>query len=299
MSYVNGKNRQRVYSKWNETYPNQLANEVEVYVANNGNSNRRWVQMKSLFLPALFIATDLTQSVDYICSCIVQTFNIFFIHSTNDSLYRTVPKKNRPSPNKPIQLNNQIPQSETAENAPDYLPYSMYSKLEQLQQKAREDTIHPNRSPQAASPKLPSQKPKKRHSRPLKLTGEVNLGTNKFNSRDRKQRPQKPVDEVVTNAGRHHHHPNEIAEVEEEEEATTTTMAPTTTTQQPTTEKLIVTTTTASASIEAKRKLDEKALRRERLKQKLAALTPQERQAFLLMKQQRAEAKKKGINYAN
>lgn len=175
----------------------------------------------------------------------------------------------------------------------------MYSKLEHLQQKAQEDTIHPNRSPQAVSPKLPSQKPKKRHSRPLKLTGEVNLGTNKFNSRDRKQRPKKPDDEVVTNAGRHHHHPNEIAEVEEEEEATTTTMAPTTTTQQPTTEKLIVTTTTASASIEAKRKLDEKALRRERLKQKLAALTPQERQAFLLMKQQRAEAKKKGINYAN
>lgn len=41
MSYVNEKNRQRVYNKWNETYPNQLANEVEVYVANNGNSNRR------------------------------------------------------------------------------------------------------------------------------------------------------------------------------------------------------------------------------------------------------------------
>lgn len=44
MSYVNEKNRKRVYNKWNETYPNQLANEVEVYVANNGNSNsnRRW-----------------------------------------------------------------------------------------------------------------------------------------------------------------------------------------------------------------------------------------------------------------
>lgn len=41
MSYVNEKNRQKVYSKWNETYPNQLANEVEVYVSTSGNSNRR------------------------------------------------------------------------------------------------------------------------------------------------------------------------------------------------------------------------------------------------------------------
>lgn len=41
MSYVNEKNRQKVYTKWNETYPNQLANEVEVYVSTNGNSNRR------------------------------------------------------------------------------------------------------------------------------------------------------------------------------------------------------------------------------------------------------------------
>lgn len=211
----------------------------------------------------------------------------------NDSLYRNVPKKNRPSPNKTIQLDNQIPLSETAENPPDYLPYSMYSNLEQLQQKAQEDTIHPNRSPQAANPKLPSLKPKKRHSRPLKLTGEVNLGTNKFNNRERRPRPRKPMEEVVTNAGRHHHHPNDIQEEVEE------------TTTQLTTEKLIETTTEASkpalsssSSAEAKKKLDEKALRRERLKQKLAALTPQERQTFLLMKQQRADAKKKGINFA-
>lgn len=41
MSLVNEKQRQRVYTKWNETYPNQMANEVEVYVSTNGNNNNR------------------------------------------------------------------------------------------------------------------------------------------------------------------------------------------------------------------------------------------------------------------
>lgn len=45
MSFVNEKNRHKVYSKWNETYPNQVANEVEVYVSTNGNNNRRWVKL--------------------------------------------------------------------------------------------------------------------------------------------------------------------------------------------------------------------------------------------------------------
>jgi len=41
MSLVNEKQRQRVYTKWNETYPHQKANEFEVYVSTNGNNNRR------------------------------------------------------------------------------------------------------------------------------------------------------------------------------------------------------------------------------------------------------------------
>ena len=41
MNLVGEKQRQRVYTKWNETYPNQIANEVEIYVSTNGNNNRR------------------------------------------------------------------------------------------------------------------------------------------------------------------------------------------------------------------------------------------------------------------
>lgn len=209
-----------------------------------------------------------------------------------------MPKKNRPSPNKSIQLNNRIPADENTENAPEYLPPSVYRNLEPMQQKPQEDTIHPVRSSHAINPQEPSAKPKKRHSRPLKLTGEVNLG-NQFANRDKKHRKkqQKPVEipaaeieETVTNAGRHHHHkhPNDIPEIE-----TTSIKAPTLVFE--TTPEPIVERTTST--VEAKKKLDEKAMRRERLRQKLAALSPEEQQAFLLMKKQRAEAKKKGLTF--
>lgn len=266
MSYVNEKNRQKVYTKWNETYPNQLANEVEVYVSTNANGNR--------------------------------------------SQIRNISKRNRTTANRGIQLSNQTPKSETADNAPDYLPYSAYSNLEHMQ-KAQEDVIHPLRSPHAENTKQQSMKPRKRHSRPLKLTGEVNLGTNNLKSERRQRQRSRTVaksvntiDETVTDAGRHHHHnniPNEIPALEAIAETSTDQMTTTTTTT--TTEQSILETTQApiekSTISEAKAKLDEKAHRRERLRQKLAALTPEERQAFLLMKQQRADAKKKGLNYTH
>jgi hypothetical protein len=216
---------------------------------------------------------------------------------TSFSLIRNVPKKNRQNQNKAIQPNNnrQTMREEVIDdNAPDYLPYSLYSKLSPFQQKPQEDVIHPVESSHAANPKQPSQKPRKRHSRPLKLTGEVNLGTDKLRAKKHKQRPIH-VEETVTNAGRHHHHPNDIPEVETT--STTTTQEPTEAPIEETTQASIVVERTTMT--EAKRKLEEKAQRRERLKEKLKALTPEERQAFLLMKQQRADAKKKGLIIAN
>lgn len=35
MPFVSEKNRNKIYQKWNETYPNELANEVEVIVSNS------------------------------------------------------------------------------------------------------------------------------------------------------------------------------------------------------------------------------------------------------------------------
>ena len=118
----------------------------------------------------------------------------------------------------------------------------------------------------------------------------------------------------------HHHHPNNAlpeteVKVENEDESkpiiefkpvlefltsppepverTTASSSTTTTTlSSSTVGPAIIERTTMS---ELRKKLEEKAQRRERLKEKLAKLTPEERQAFLLMKQQRADARKKGF----
>ncbi|XP_070494780.1 probable basic-leucine zipper transcription factor K [Chironomus tepperi] len=43
MPYVSEKNRQRIYTRWNETFPGQMANEIQVYVT-SPNGNRREMQ---------------------------------------------------------------------------------------------------------------------------------------------------------------------------------------------------------------------------------------------------------------
>lgn len=30
MPYVSAENRQKIYNRWNQTYPNQMANEIEI-----------------------------------------------------------------------------------------------------------------------------------------------------------------------------------------------------------------------------------------------------------------------------
>lgn len=200
---------------------------------------------------------------------------------------KNVPKKNRQSANR--RLSSQIPPTEQPDNAPDYLPYSAYSNLEQMQQKTHEDVIHPLH---ASDSRQATMKPRKRHSK-LKLTGEVNLG-DQF-KHVRKPRPSERRKKVE---------PPRVNAIEEEEIVTSTTQ------QLPNeiesgnevTERATEAPETSTAFVigkkeasEMQRKLDEKAMRRERLKAKLAQLTPEERQAFLLMKQQRAEAKKKGL----
>jgi hypothetical protein len=208
------------------------------------------------------------------------------------------------------QVNNDIKKNDASSTTPlpEYLPYNAYKNLENMKQKPQED-IHPL---QHVPTDQQSLKQRKRHS--LKLTGNVDLGTDMF-----KRKPKKPKKVVKkeeeeeqqqqqqSESHHHHHHrhhPNaalpEIPEAELKPEVTTTTTTKGTTVAQTTTSS----TTIAPAVIEEstlselKRKLEEKAQRRERLKAKLAQLTPEERQAFLQMKQQRAEARKKGMSYA-
>lgn len=183
--------------------------------------------------------------------------------------------------------------------APDYLPYNVYKNLETFEQKPQED-VHSQLS--ALQPEQQtSLKQRKRHSKPIKITGDVDLGMN-FNHKRNQKKRQKT--KKATEHPQFNHHPNnalpepEIAKIEIE------TAPPVLVIDEESTTASTTSTTDASAPIEnttmseLKKKLEEKALRRERLKAKLAQLTPEERQAFLLMKQQRAEARKKGLSYS-
>lgn len=182
--------------------------------------------------------------------------------------------------------------TESITNPPDYLPYNAYKNLETMQEKKTQEDVHSQIS--ALQPQeQPSLKQRKRHSKPIKISGDVDLGMS-FNQKNQRRRQQKnKKTTTTTQQPNHHHHPNnalpepEIVKEEttsnfENEEFTTDAPAPI--------EK--------STMSEQKKKLEEKALRRERLKAKLAQLTPEERQAFLLMKQQRADARKKGLSFA-
>lgn len=191
----------------------------------------------------------------------------------------------------------------TTTSAPDYLPYNAYKNLETMDQKPQED-IHSQLS--ALQPEQQTAlKQRKRHSRPIKISGDVDLGMN-FNQRNQRRRQKNrkttttelPQEQHENNIHQHnhHHHPNnalpepELEKIDEETSAPSFIVGETLTSS--------TTTDAPMEKSELKKKLEEKALRRERLKAKLAQLTPEERQAFLLMKQQRADARQKGLSYA-
>lgn len=213
-----------------------------------------------------------------------------------------------------------VPQTQTPKSPPqmeeisppDYLPFIEYNNMEQMKQKNQEhssvnsDLIHPVLNSHASDSRKPIQKPRKRHSG-LKLTGEVNLGTDRFmrekkrhkNSQRKAQRNEGPkpngIEETFTNPSRHHHK-MQVQETTTQAAATTTTTqaaaTPTTTqiatTQEPDTTESISTTNTLLQNIR-----NDKAIRLEKLKQRLAKLTAEERLEYVAMKRQRAEAKKK------
>lgn len=196
-------------------------------------------------------------------------------------------------------------------------------------QKPNEDQIHPIDNSHGENPNTPAMKPKKRHSK-LKLTGEVDLGKDRFKMRNerRKKKKKQPVEvsdkknevlvenvsdkkneviEEVTKPKQQFKEPFNTVQTDVTMDSDrvvfiTSTHRPTfrlefETSEQPLEERTLRPSTTTSS--DQKKKMDEKALRRQRLIQKLKALTPEERQAFLLMKQQRAEAKKKGLQFGH
>lgn len=216
-------------------------------------------------------------------------------------MYRKRSRVNRlnQASNRDLQQKINMTTTTTTTSAPDYLPYNAYKNLETMDQKPQED-IHSQLS--ALQPEQQtSMKQRKRHSKPIKISGDVDLGMN-FNQRNqrRRQKNRKTTTELPQHNNNlhqhnHHHHPNNALPEPEPEKIDEETTPP----NYIVGETLTSTTTEAPMEkSELKKKLEEKALRRERLKEKLAKLTPEERQAFLLMKQQRADARQKGLSYA-
>lgn len=173
--------------------------------------------------------------------------------------------------------------------------------METFEQKPQED-VHSQLSALQPDQQV-SLKQRKRHSKPIKINGNVDLGMN-FNHKRNQKKRQKP--KKVTEYTQFNHHPNNALPESENAKIEIETAPPVLVIDEESTTVSTTTTTTTDASApietstisELKKKLEEKALRRERLKAKLSQLTPEERQAFLLMKQQRAEARKKGLNYS-
>ena len=142
---------------------------------------------------------------------------------------------------------------------------------------SRNSDLHPVHNSHAVFHQQVNMKPKKRHS-VLKLTGEVNLGIDK---RERKrgnkqqshlQKPDKPVEKIIGTTTRR---------------STTTSTVSSTTIPTTTTEYLSPTTTQKSSTTISN------SARIERLKQRLAKLSPEDKNSFLQMKRERVETKKK------
>lgn len=146
---------------------------------------------------------------------------------------------------------------------------------------SRNTDLHPVHNSHAIAHEQ-NVKPKKRHSE-LKLTGEVNLGIDK-RERKRGRKQQKGVKTTVTTTstaspGRT---PTTTAE------QSTSTIAPTTTTTEQSLETTTTTTTTQGSST-----TNSKSARIERLKERLAKLSPEDKKEYLQMKRERLETKKK------
>lgn len=200
---------------------------------------------------------------------------------------------------------------------PEYLPYNIYKNLQPMQKPSEDIHIHPVSEGELSKPRDPMLRPKKRHSK-LKLTGDVDLGGEQFRKRNeqRKKKKKRPietstktnndifsVDTTRRHLERDEFELNELA-TEPNVIFVTSTHRPTLrlefeTSENPLEERTTKATPKTTESSDSKKKMQEKAQRRQRLIEKLKQLTPEERQAFLLMKQQRAEAKKKGLTFAH
>lgn len=268
MPFVNSHSRTKVYTRWNATFPNELANEVEVVVADQPQSSRR---------------NDYYSTVNTTTVAPVDLYNRIRGRKQSNRTLRIRPSRPRPNRNKLLPKN-------------DYISNDVYRRpvVEYVQDHNNNNYLNGNGNGNGNG-----------YRNGFKPTGfnvdihrqRASTGHKKHNSRlndvNGEYRPHQ-----------HRHHLGEGRPATAAAPPATTTLPATTTTRSTTT---TTTTTTAApetlpteafqvAATEraeyAQLSHDEKKARRARLRERLGRLTDEERELFYAERAKRKRSKK-------
>lgn len=302
MSLVNEKQRQRVYTKWNETYPNQMANEVEVYVSTNGNNNNRsqfYRKRNRSGINRLSQVNNEVQKAETTSSTLAPDYLPYNVYSKLET-FEQKPQEDIHPINSATNVGKELDQESLKQRKRHSLKLSgdvdlglkkkKRTKGKKIEKKNQVDEIVPPQQSLIDENNKNDDSGRQHqhhkhhhhnhHHHPNNALPETEVKTDNDEEESKPIIELKPVLEFLTSP------PEPV------ERTTASTTTTSTTVSSSTVGPAIIERTTMS---ELRKKLEEKAQRRERLKEKLAKLSPEERQAFLLMKQQRADARKKGF----
>ncbi|XP_055619658.1 uncharacterized protein LOC129764515 isoform X2 [Toxorhynchites rutilus septentrionalis] len=252
MPFVNSNSRSKVYNRWNATFPNQLANEVEVVVADQPRS----VRQKDYY------SVGSTTSVNPTANLLNR------IRSAKNST-RTV--RTRPSRRR-MSHRNRLLQPKN-----DYISNDVYRHpvVEYVRDPSNELNLvngngHRNGNGGSAFQRgfnvdIHRRKTHKKHNRVSEVKGDI--------------RPHQ-----------HRHHLGE-APAMAAAAATTRTTTTTTTTAAPMTARVQKTPPT-HAAVTLSQQYEKKKALRDKVRQRLALLTPEERESFYVERAKRKRAKK-------
>ncbi|XP_055685983.1 uncharacterized protein LOC129791708 [Lutzomyia longipalpis] len=294
MPFVSERNRQRVYAKWNETFPNELANEIEVLVTTNPHNHttdgrRRSISRRGYHVNSVPMDNLNPESVSG--SRHVQRPNRQGRTDHARNQHRRRPEivdigrpivSYAPDPVVEIRLDNRRP-SHWRQRQRVERPYPQrHHQRHPTTTTSTTTTTTPTPSmldyrivtlPEALNPyENPPQQPHHRHETYHQPTTTTAPTTTTDRSNDIEEEPPNH------HHREHHHSHHRIREKEYETYDAPTTPATTTTTEEQ---------VTARKLSEA-----EKKLRRDELRQRLSRLSPEKQRQYILMRKKKLEREK-------
>uniref|UniRef100_A0A6B2E8I3 Putative c-type lectin n=1 Tax=Phlebotomus kandelakii TaxID=1109342 RepID=A0A6B2E8I3_9DIPT len=274
MPYVSERNRQRVYAKWNETFPNELANEIEVIVTSNPHNQTSNIRHRSVNRRGYHI-NNLP--------------NVDNLHQEGQSGSRQ--RHNRqgrtdhvrnPHRRRPAIVDIGRP---VVSYAPDpVVEIRLDNRRHHWKQRQRVNKTHNQRHHHLRQPTTTptTTTPSTLDYRIVTLPPALNPYEN--------QQPHQPTTPSTTTTERpqpeekshhhreHHHHHRKEQENRETYEVTTTSTT---------------TTTTEDLEITARKQAEaEKKIRRDELRQRLSRLSPEKQRQYILMRKKKLQKEK-------